>query len=343
LNPLLAIPDCSRGPGVADVLLGPIGGRNRQSIEAIDVGAVWEINQPGTLAVDLPLDEAVRQVGDPAGLLGWWIDWPGIGTGAWSGKITRAAPDRLNGKLTLQATDHSYPLSKRLLPESNRVVTGSPGAVAAALIAAAQTEETLWLESVVWDEAGDGASSQLRGQNLLDELRQLAEDAGHEFAVTADRQFVWRERLGIDRTARVQLTEGVEIAGSTPDFDIGDLVNDLTVIPAAAAQSLVKRRREIEVASVAQIGPQQGELVTAASARPAALRTIGQTAVARSAAKGRTLSFDVVDVNGAFAAFVEGDVIRVVLPSLNFAGDVRVLQRGLVLSEMVLRCVGEAA
>ena len=339
----MSVPDVTRGPGAADVVIAAIGGRNGQSVQAADIGATWETNQTGGLAVDLPLDAALARWSDVRALRGQWIGWSGHPAGDWGGVVTSVTPKRADGVVSLQCADWTYRFGKRALPDTQRVIAGLPGAVATALITQAQAVDTLWLASVTAAEEGDLTSVSLQGQGLLEALTQLASDTDQEFGVTASRDFWWARRAGRDLTARVQLSEGMEIAASSPVFDIGEIVNDLQITPAASRYVGVLTRDVVDQGSIEAIGRQEGKLTAANAVRPSAIRAIGAREVSRRAARGATVAFDVVDVNGAFAAFREGDTIRVVLASLGIAEDVRVLQRGLVLSEGVLHVTAEVA
>lgn len=334
-------PDCTVGPGVADVRISPIGGRNPVTVEASNLAITWEINQPSQLVADFALDSLIANFQPLDQLQGRWIRWQGNALGTWAGVVTKITPDVSNGSCSLECVDFSYYLLHRNLPNSNRVITGPPGAVAVALIAAAERDGALWLSSVSYDGTGDALSVQLRGQPLLQQLQQNAADSGQQFQVSADRVFTWKSALGKDRTETVQLSEGMEIARTSPAWDINPVVNDLTVQPSKAALQGKMSREIVDATSVRAIGRQQDRMTTSDTARPAAIKTIGKRRVAKLAAQGRTVAFDVVNVNNIFSSFVEGDLIRAVMPRINLASDVRVLQRGWTLSDGLLLITGE--
>ena len=338
-----SVADVTWGPGLADVLISTIGGRNSIPIQAADLGVTWEVNRTSQMSADLPLSTVLENWTDPRSLEGQWISWTGHPAGDWGGVITSASPSRAQGVVTCACSDWSYYLAKRNLQKSVRTISGLPGGVAAALLTQALAIDTLWLNSITTYEEGDFTAVQINGQVLLDAMTRMAFDTDQEFDISASRDFTWARRLGRDRTNSVQLNEGMEIAESSPVFDIADIVNDLTISPAVSRYQDSNARDVVDSASVIAIGRQQGQITTHDSVRPAAIRAIGAQEVARSAKRGATIALDVVDVNNCFAEFREGDTIRVVIASLGLAEDVRILQRGLVLSQSVLHVTGEIA
>ena len=329
-------PDGSVGPGVADLTIMTIGGRNPYVISASEIGPKWEVNLSATLTVDVPLSELTSQF-QLSALEGMWVSWYGNALGSFAGKIERVAADVANRTAQLSCVDHSGNLGNRRVPgKTNLVIQGCAGGLADVLCKFAEMDDTLWLNRVDYEDAGVLLSIQPTGQDLLQLLRQNAQNSDQEFRVDENRNLVWRKRLGSDLTNSVQLNEGIEIASFTPSWDVSNLVNDLTVLPSQSVYTARYARRVQDDASITAIGRRQDRYTTSRAIRPSAVRSIGQKLVTRSAALGRTIALDVVNVNDCFASFREGDTIRLVLPSINLATDARVLQRSYTLSDGVL-------
>jgi hypothetical protein len=335
-------PDVSVGPGMADLTIMLPGNRSPIVIEAAEVSPSWELNQQSTLIADCALSDLTANFQPLSILEGMWISWYGAALGVWTGKVASISADPLNGAGQLNCVDHSGNLDKRLIPgKTNLVLTGYAGGLADVLCKYAEMDDTLWLNSVDYEDAGDILSIQPTGQDLLATLRQNAQDADQEFRVDENRNLIWRQRLGRDLRRSVQLNAGVEIASYTPSWDASNVINDLTMVPAKENYAARYARRTVDQDSVDALGRRQERSTTGRAIRPAALRAIGKRRVDRLAAQGRTISLDVVNVNECFASFREGDRIRLVLAGVNLACDARILQRSYTLSDGILLLAAE--
>jgi hypothetical protein len=135
------------------------------------------------------------------------------------------------------------------------------------------------------------------------------------------------QRRGRDCSGQVQLVEGRHIHNARYSLALGPIVNDLLVIPSddtyAKTESLVLE----DDASIRQVGRRQDQRLYTGLVTESTLRPLGTQDLRKLTKLGDTVTFDVVNVDGCFAWFREGDSINVLMPTINRRLTVRVMVR----------------
>lgn len=334
----------SVGPGLSEVGISPIGGRDYRPFASISSRCHWEVGNTGTASCDIATDDLMSYLGLGVSLKklrGKWFAADDQDAGRWGGIITDVQPRPRDGLTSISARSWSENLAARRTPKMTRTFTAPAGAlVLRILIDAALKDDTLWLTDRQADETGASIALQLRGEKILDLIRRLATRSGQEWWIDQDRGFHWRVRVGVDRSRSRQLVENVHFIDFAPVYSLEPIRNDLFVTPADARYERARGFVAEDADSIAEHGRRQDRIAFAGSVTRSTLLPIAKAELRRLTKKGEVYSFTVLDVDHCWSWFVEGDTVRVVVPSLNLAADIRIMARSLDRDSRTMRVVG---
>jgi hypothetical protein len=326
-------------PPPLDLLITRIGGRDPVTLVASDLAASWSVQQGGLLSAIAVTTDVLAAFGT-VDLRGRWLSWRHPALGTWSGVITDVVPTS-EGVTELAAGDFRLLLDRRRTAKVYDLQAATPGGIVKRLIADATRQEPLWIDDVTADEQGIPVAYQSRADDLLAAVTDLASASGQEWRVTAERVLEWRLRLGTDQTASVELVEGRHLAEWRFPHALAPITNDLLAVPSNTDYQQTRAVVVRDEASIQAHGLRQGGTVITEAVSEAMLRPKAAALVAQTAWAGRAFEATVLDEDDVWAAFAEGDRIRVLLPSLDASVVCRVMVRSYDARSNSLRITGD--
>lgn len=317
------------------ITLTNIGGGRPRPLRTSGVSAGWSVTSQSTASVEVLARDLLS-----VGLMrpkGKWFFWSDQDAGAFNGIISDAQP---NGDETVELAieDWRRCFNKRRLPRSGETMTGFAGALALRAISTAQHDDYLWIEQMSADEGGDPIELAFDGGDLRQTLDELASRSEQEYAVDpVSRDFVWRYRLGVDRSRTVELRLGRHItAYSLPD-SIDPMVNDLLAVPSNELYARTQAVAVFDDDSIATYGRQQGSRDYLVGVTESALRPVATADVQRLARLGASIEATIVNQDLCWSWFREGDSIGLLLPNISSRLTARVMARALDTSSQTMR------
>jgi hypothetical protein len=281
-------------------------------------GASWSkpVSDVGTFNAEVP----TRHLKD-AGLLpdprGRWVAWA-HGALVWAGVVTAVRDDAGSGTTELVARTWEWLLQGRRAPRFGQTNAANPGDLLRRAIAdRSRGSDPIGLE-VLADRTGAAIPLVARGSDLLDLLRDVVRRGGGDYTVDhATRTLVYRNRIGVDRSGTVVLSEGRHVVGYRRDLDLEALYNEVLVTPADEPYGRTRSVEARDDASIRRHGLRQTSIVVEGLVTRAALRPAAEAELARLVGLGQTLSLEVANVDRCWESFAEGDAITAVLPGVN--------------------------
>jgi hypothetical protein len=134
---------------------------------------------------------------------------------------------------------------------------------------------------------------------------------------------------GSDLTGTVQLIDGRHISDWRAPTSLAPVINDLEGFPTNDRGSIRQSVIAEDGASIAAVGRRQGSQGIAGGPYASHIRAAVISMVAQTAQLGQAIEMSVVNVDGCFADFREGDTICVLLPSISHQITVRIMARSL--------------
>ncbi len=302
----------------------------------------WRVNLRGDASAEF--DTSVLKA---AGLLdceGYWFQYrqPDMGVnGYWSGVIQQIRHDGSTGTTEVAAQTNEALLDARRTAKDYTVSDGDAGGIAKKVVADNGWEGSAYIQGYRIGPTGL-VDIAIRAEQVVDAIDQLAALADAEWRVTWDRWFEFADFLGVDRTATVVLLEGRDVGASWEIIrDVRPRINDLL---AMSGVDRYRRKTAVVVldsVSVEEIGQRQSAMVFPYLIKESLLRPAAKKELARLARLGRGATLEVLNTRGAWAAFAEGDTVRLRLPSVGLRADMRVMVRTYSSSSDQLTISGE--
>lgn len=246
--------------------------------------------------------------------------------GDWAGTVQQVRHDWSTGTTEVAAQTFESLLDARRTAKTYEVGDGDAGAIAQKVIADAARGGSMFITGFRVQPTGL-VDINLRSEQVVDAIDELARLADAEWRVTPSRYFEFAKKIGKDLAASIVLMEGKNIDGGEAIRDIRPRINDLAVMSAIAEYS---RRTAVVVKddpSIEEIGQRQDTKVFDHLVKESALRPAGKQELARLQRLGRAATFDVLNVNHIWAAFTVGDTVRLLYPSCGIDHYFRILAR----------------
>lgn len=201
-----------------EVVVMDRGGFNPRRLAVAEPSASWEIGGPGAFSAFARIAD-LRAVGLGGDLTGRWLEWDHPTAGRWGGVVTgRPVSD---GVAEVAADGYAALLRGRVLAEQDRGVAGAGGGLARRAVIAAGRDEPTYVTIGTIGEGGEFVSLDTGGGDVAESiLPGIAEAAGIEWRVDADRRFHASRKLGRDRSASVRLVEDRHVVGYRIDDDL---------------------------------------------------------------------------------------------------------------------------
>lgn len=247
--------------------------------------------------------------------------------GDWSGTIQQVRHDFATGTTEVAAQTFESLLDARRTAKTYEVADGDAGGIAQKVIADAAKGGSMFIAGFRVQPTGL-VDINLRSEQVVDAIDELARLADAEWRITASRYFEFAKKLGKNLSSSVVLMEGKNIDATGEIIrDIRPRINDLAVMSAVAEYT---RRTAVVVrddASIEEIGQRQDTKQFDYLVKESALRPAGKAELARRQRLGRAATFDVLNVNHIWAAFTIGDTVRLLYPSCGVDHYFRALAR----------------
>lgn len=323
-----------------DVVLADRGGGNPRRVPTNGVACSWGVESPGTLSAELELGDWYRRgIADPRGM---WITYAHPTAGDWGGVVTDGAPGS-DGTYELAAGDWgSTLLDARRLPTKATPSAAPAGSLALRVIAEIATaDDYLWIEDALADEDGESVSLTWSRQDARSAFDGLASASGHSWWIDpVTRVFQFRARRGQDRTGQVQLVAGRHLASWSLPRSIDPIRNDLLVVPAVEAYAVSEAFVAENADSIVRFGRRQTELTSAVGVTKSALRPVATATLQRMGLLGASAELGVLDVDGCWSWFREGDSVMVLVPDARARVNLHVMARSIDTDGAVMSVSG---
>lgn len=355
-------------PLLASIEIGDSGGGNRRRIPAVGgLRMSWELNRAGLLSCQVPIAD-IRNIQRTTDLIGRELFYTHPTAGEWAGIITASAP--VSGVLDIAAETFHVLARKRFVTLANfpanggdiiKDRTGKPGALFKAVL----TEQnkingyplSLRVGAPFDTNSGSQTSVQFVDEDLYDSvIPALTEDEGYEWGVHPDRKVWFRAEKAMPQygSGVARLLEGAGIGNVARSRWVDDLWLIDNVVRGTGDVEFTKRvqgkkvttyvRRVANVydkQSVARYGPLM-ELIEkrSRSQNAQSLKAFAQQQLKRNRTRAG-VELDVVDVDGVWRRFREGDWVAVELGLTGITGMVRVMVRSLDVQAGIMSIAGE--
>jgi hypothetical protein len=287
----------------------------------------WVVDGAGSLSAECVSPDLVR-LGLNDELRGHRIVCLDDDAGTWSGVITDVQPNG-DGTTEIAAEDNRFLFSGTRIPRKQRPLHGWPGSVALTLIAESTRRHGTVVQERYADDIGLPVTMNLDGSDLRDALDRMASESAREWWIDPDALILYWGVKGTDKTGTVQLIESRHITDWRAPTSIAPVINDLEGYPlndrASIRQSVVVE----DAASIAAVGRRQGSIGIAGGPYASHIRSAALGLVEQTAQLGHAIELSVVNVDGCFGRFREGDTICVLLPSVSHQLTVRIMARAL--------------
>lgn len=315
---------------------------NRTPLTVAGVAASWRVSGPTSLSTEV-LTSTLIETFQTVDLRAYWLFWTHPRLGTWGGEISECEADLATGTTEIAARDFSALLDSRRVHKVYDIPSATPGAIVKAIITGMQRDGDGYshIRTINAEETGESIPFQFRGGKVIDALRTLESKSGDEWYVDDQRRLWWMARRGRNKTASVSLVEGIHIVRGRYSVALGPIVNDLLVVPANQQYAISQSFSIQDDASIKKIGLRQDQLTYTIGVTESALRPVAQKDLRRLTKLGDVITFDLQDVDGCFAWFGDGDVIRLLLPSINKRLDVRVMARSYDTGTSTLTVTGD--
>lgn len=257
---------------------------------------------------------------------GFWLFHDHGDLGTWAGVIKTAVNHLGSGTTEVAALTNEELLDKKRTAKTYNVSDGDAGGIAKRVILDAGRSGSAFIEGFRIAPSGL-VDIDLRAEQVLDAVDQLAALAGAEWRITADRWFEFGPRLGKDLST-VVLMEGRDI-GADSDV-IRDVTPRVNVLAAMSAVSEYTRRTAVVVSddtSVEEIGRREDTITFPYMVKESALRFAARKELERRQRLGRAATIEVRNTHRAWSAFSVGDTVRLLIPSCNVDAYFRVMVR----------------
>jgi hypothetical protein len=331
------------GPAVFTVAITNPGDDTPTVIDVGGVSASWQVSGQTSFSCEAETDTLMHTF-QTIDLRGKWLRWDHGTLGTWAGQITDVESDYQNGTTEIAATDFSSLLEARRIAKVYDTGEAAPaGALAKRVVidAAREAGGYTWIQNVFADQTGDPLKIQLRGGKVSEALDTISNRSMDEWWVDWQRQLWWQHRRGTNKTGSVQLVEGRHIVDHRYSLALGPIVNDLLAVPADEPYSTSNSFTVDDDASILKVGRRQdqrtyGSVVTESTIRPLALKDLNKLK-----SLGDTIQFDLVNIDGCFGTFGDGDSISLLLPSVGRIMQVRIMARSYDTDQAVLTVSGD--
>lgn len=331
-------------PALHDLTLTRPGETSPVTLTTNGIAASWAVRPPGTLSAEVVTADLIDAFGTTDLAHAYWVFWEHPTAGRWGGVVTATEATKASGTTEVAARDMTELVAARATAKVYDLpAIGAGGAVEKLIFDAGRASPT-WIAGVELDALLPAIPFQSRGDQVLAAIDRLIAEADAEYQVTPDRILRVARRLGRDLSATVQLMEDQQIT----DFrfpQTGDaLRNELTAVAADDAFARTTAVVVADDASIQRRGLRQETVVFEGMTTETQLKPAALAALARRVKLGRSLTLTLIEDDPddpTFAAFRERDTVGVLLPSVNWAGDVRVLVRAVDTTTNLMTITGE--
>lgn len=323
------------------VRLSRPGWGNPADLQAAQLACDWDVAGAGSCSF-VTSREALHAIGI-TDAKGAWCIYEHPSQGRWSGVITdqRANTD---ASLSLTATSLHWLLSAKRTARKEHTGHLPAGALAQIAIRDTAVDTTLWLDTIEADEDGALFSQDWRGDDLVDVLDRLASTTGQEWDVTVADDgaitFLWRVRLGRDRTGTVLLREGIELADVEVTESIATIVNDMLGASDSDEWPDAASAVAEDPDSISAYGRRQ-DTQTYLGADPESLEAYAAADVAVLAQPVRAFRGTIPASHPVANEVRHGDIVGVWLRAANYAGTLRVTNRAVDIDAGTIALAGE--
>jgi hypothetical protein len=334
------------------VQIGYPGWADTRIVEVALPSMSWRTDGPGTFTTQADVRElrkaGIRVLGRTDGIKGRWLWYEHPTAGAWGGVIT--ATDVDGPLVTLFCEQFAVLLRKRTLSSRYIPESSSPGSVAMGILTASERHgEALGLTSWSAYEGGQMIDYEPRGGDLCDEvIPELASLGGLQWRVRStamdERAFEMRPQVGVDRSRTCLLVEGRHV----PDPGVrvsGDLWNVANAIEGINADQPNREARGYVVEDQASIKGlrrryEESIAYSGVSTRSTVVHLVKRD-LTRKAWPVEFAVVDVIDEDGCYGWFAEGDTISIQSSSADIHCPMTVEIRTLDLAGGIMQIAGE--
>jgi hypothetical protein len=312
---------------MSTVLISDPRGFNTQRVPITGVSRSWIVGGSGSLSAEVLSSDLVT-AGLNDELRGHWIVIEDDDAGTWGGIVSDVQPNG-DGTTEVAASSFEAALDAIRMPRKNRPLYGMPGTVALEAISASVRGLGNPIQVRTADDFGLPVSFAFTGGDLRQALDSMADEAGQEWWVDPDTLTFHWGRKGTDLTGTIQVSEGRHVADWRLPTSLDPVINDLQAYPLNERYQAMQTITVTNPASITAVGRRQGSAGIPGGSHAIHIRNRAIGTVNELAALGQAIEFDLLNVDGAFRWFREGDTICVLLPSISVQLAVRVMGRTL--------------
>lgn len=316
------------GGALARAVVSRPGDLDPVVVRVAELSYSWAVSNGGLLSGRVPAEEA-----NAAGIADWlgrWIRTEHPTAGQWAGVVTDTDLDFESGVLELAGLHFTHALlDARTTPRTYVQDTLTTGGLVARALQESSRDSRLWIDQDMRiDESGDVLSYVWRGEPLTGLLGSLAGGVWEYRIRESDLVFEWQQQIGTNRDDR-ELVVGRHVAGGSYARSLYPVVNELLAIGDDRATATSEAHVAEDEDSIVAYDRRQGTRFYPSVSSRQALKARAAADLPALAYPPQALRLTVVDADGCFAWFREGDRIRVRVPAADAVLDLRVKARTL--------------
>lgn len=307
------------------VVIGRVGWVDEVVLNVSALTFSRKVDGPGSLRCQVPINDLydlgydlhVNSVsGNYEPIKGHWIRVSHTTAGQWGGVITQTRVDGYWVELT--AESFHVLLRQRTISLDYGIESLPPGSLALRAIKDVQTHEYTHVWKATADESGEPMDYEWRGGDIVDDvLRELVRASGHQWRVNPDRSFEWRVRLGEDKSGDVCLVEGVTLVNVESSGDLWTMANEITGMSSDARWSERTAYVQDDESSIRAYGRRFQKTLTYPYATRSTIVPHVRDDLKQLRYPAEAIRADILDDGESWEDVREGDIISVILPSMN--------------------------
>lgn len=312
---------------ISTLQIGRPGWQGMVSLPCVDLSMSWVLSDAGTLTATIMSHDFHRLYTDQ--YLSSWVRWEHADAGVWAGEVRAVQSNAANKTMEIEARTFHALLIGRPTAFLRTPSTLPPGSIVQRALVQANSRAPLLLEDIAIGSGGEVQEWTWRGEDTFQTVSQVASQANWQWHIDEDRNFIFARKIGAVKTGTVLLWEGKHLSELHDASTVDGMVNGVLMVNTVEAK---KNQREISFRSNISdriYRLQEQTLDVGLQTSRQAIRSFGRRYIEEHDIPIGTLQATVLNYNGAWSGWREGDSILIGSTSRNRVIQATVLSRAL--------------